>query len=97
MDIKMDITKITNNLSKLNMYKGIEIDNFISINVKLRKLSSCYSSNNKNNLNDKKDSIVKKFELVKKMHNNNTYVVNKNISVYVDTAKSVTNKFKGIR
>lgn len=97
MDIKMDITKITNSLSKLNMYKGMEADNFISIHTRLRRLSSCYSSNNKNKLNDKKDFVVKKFELVKKMHNNNTYVVNKNISTYIDTAKRVSNKFKDIR
>lgn len=96
MDIKMDITKITNSLSKLNMYKNYETDNFISIKTRLNKLSSYYSSNNKNKLSDKVDLIIRKFNNVNKMHNNNTYVVNKNIFNYIQTAKSVSNKFKKI-
>lgn len=97
MDIRMDITKIQNGLSKLDMYKNSQVNDMISIKSRLKKLASGYSSSNTSKLNDQVYSITKKFTKLREINNNDTYVVNRNVSGYIKTAKSVTKKFGEIK
>lgn len=97
MDIKMDITKIQNGLSKLDMYKNSQINDMISIKSHLKKLAAGYSSNNTRKINDQVSFITGKFTKLREINNRDTYVINKNVSAYISTAKSVTKKFGEIR
>jgi len=96
MDYKMDIIKIRNSLTKLEIYKNNQFNNMISFKSRLKKLSSTYSSYNVNKLGDVVTSITNKFEILKKNNINNIFVVNKNISKYLDTTKLVSKKFEDI-
>lgn len=83
-------------VNKMDAYKRLEDVCFDNIYNHLRQINDHYQSKNTNRLDSKFLEINRKFKTINQIHNNNIFVVRKNIENYVSTKTKVENIFNKI-
>lgn len=92
----MDIEKIYIVIQKLNMYKNEESIKFSEINSNFNNLCGCIKSSNVDSLQNIQFELINKFNVIKKIHENDVIVLNKNISKYIDISSMTNQMFSNI-
>ena len=91
MNNYMDIEKITKNNEKINMYINEESFSFDDIRDNMNNLNICLDIKESSNIENIQFEILRKLNMIKKIHNNNHTIIEKNINKYID-ASIMTNK-----
>ncbi len=92
----IDEIQLEDSIKKLAMYKNNIDLSFDEIKSDIEKLNSSFETENKNALLEFVDVLVQKKRIVTKMHNDNIYVLEKNLDNYRRTAKEVSHTFNNI-
>lgn len=92
----LDEEKMIVTINKLDIYKKDEELNFDSIGNTLNNLITYYQTGNSELFDAKQFEVTSKFNVLSKIHNNNIFVLNKNLDNYKNTKLVVESVFDNI-
>ena len=96
MNNAINVLELSKCLEKVKYYNREENINFDNIIRKIEELNKEYITNNYNKLDELKNNINNKFNIIKINHYNNEIILNKNINITLETSKKVDNIFSNI-
>lgn len=92
----IDEVQLEDSIKKLVMYKNNIDLSFDEIKIVLGKMNDTFETGNKKVFLELTDDLVQKKRIVTKIHNDNLYVLEKNLDNYRRTAKEVSHIFNNI-
>ena len=94
MKIFMDETLVHNSINKLEMYRKEEDLIFDDLKGMFTNFNYYYKSNNTKFSDKVVSELVNKFKIINSIHNDNLFVLRKNMELYNETRIEVENIFK---
>ena len=92
----IEIDSLTKAKDKIKIYKHEEDISFSEINKNYKNINYNYNTGNTNRIIELENELINKFKIISRIHNDNIFVIDKNIYNYIKTAKDVTNTFGDI-
>lgn len=92
----IDEVQLEDSIKKLVMYKNNIDLSFDEVKIVLGKMNDTFETGNKKVFLELTDDLVQKKRIVTKIHNDNLYVLEKNLDNYRRTAKEVSHIFNNI-
>ena len=92
----IDEVQLEDSIKKLVMYKNNIDLSFDEIKIVLGEMNDTFETGNKKVFLELTDDLVQKKRIVTKIHNDNLYVLEKNLDNYRRTAKEVSHIFNNI-
>ena len=87
----LDEEKVITAVNKLEMFQKEENLNLDAFDSLFKNLSTYYQTSNSESFDSKVFELTQKFNIINKLHNNDVYVLNKNVENYKNTKIVVEN------
>jgi len=87
--IGVDNLGLSNLLTKVKYFNVAELTTSTNIETVLNDLSSCYESDNYDEINDINNQLLQKMYVIRKRRNSNVQTLDKVLNIYSSTAMSI--------
>lgn len=96
MNNYVDIEEMTKTKEKINLYTKEELMKFDSIKEIFNSLNNVLDIDSSSYIQNIQFDLIKKLEIIKKIHYNNCMIIEKNIDKYIGTSIKTNQIFRNI-
>lgn len=85
--------KIENSIQKIGLLKKQEDINFEALAMSLKEMNTMYKTSQTSTLSSIQEEVKRSLEKIKSLHNNNIFVLQKNLDKYRELKKATEKRF----